>query len=213
MDASDAPSGSPEEISAIRKVNLATFLSGALLGEVGFYYLHEHFLDVLIPEGGRVLKVHGALFLDFKTQAYISALLRGARPRAQVIDEMFPANLDAQLLQRRPGKQLTPGESFLVQRAKKRREHLLSVGDSEEALAALPQRYVWADFLRELGSYVNRNLDQLLGGAVSKLIFFLSFFGHTKSLGLAGRLNGKKTADFGLTACFRMQNHTDAAPP
>lgn len=57
----------------IKKANMATFVSSVFGSQdVGFYHLNENFLDTFIADGNRMLKNQAHLFLDLKTQAYIS---------------------------------------------------------------------------------------------------------------------------------------------
>lgn len=58
-----------QERKVIRKVNLATFLSSVFGSvDVGFFHLNEGFLTTMAPDGGRLLKEIGKLYLDLKTQ-------------------------------------------------------------------------------------------------------------------------------------------------
>ena len=61
---------------------------------MGFYHLNENFLSTFIPEGGRLLKTQGALFLDLKTQAYISAMTQKDKAQEQILNELFPSNME-----------------------------------------------------------------------------------------------------------------------
>ncbi|KAI9844976.1 MAG: TTAGGG repeat binding factor [Sclerophora amabilis] len=160
-----------EHRNIIRKANLATFVS-SIFGsqDVGFYHLNEYFLDTFVPDGARLLKSQGGLYLDLKTQAYLSAMANGERSRRDILEDLFPVELEQLLLSRRPGaKQLTPSEFDFVKRAGSRRDHLLSEPEDEETLAALPDKYVWEDFLRDVSTYVNRNFDELVTTPAAKL--------------------------------------------
>lgn len=62
-----------QERKVIRKANLATFISSVYgSSDVGFFHLNEGFLSTLAPDGGRLLKDMGRLYLDLKTQVYPS---------------------------------------------------------------------------------------------------------------------------------------------
>ncbi|KAI9761231.1 MAG: hypothetical protein M4579_001151 [Chaenotheca gracillima] len=160
-----------EHRNIIRKANLATFVS-SIFGsqDVGFYHLNEYFLDTFVPDGARLLKSQGGLYLDLKTQAYLSAMANGERSRREILEDLFPDELDQLLLSRRPGaKQLTPSEIDFVKRSKSRRDHLLNEPDDEAAIAALPDKYVWEDFLRDVSIYVNRNFEDLVKAPASRV--------------------------------------------
>ena len=157
---------SPEQRAIIRKVNLATFVSSVFGSqEVGFFHLNECFLDTFIPEGGRLLKSQGALYLDLKTQAYISALSTGERDRMDILNDLFPDDMAHYLLLRRPGaKGLTPSEADFVQRAHQRKQHLMQLPED----TALSEKYVWQDFLQDVSSYVSKHFDQIMAQPIRK---------------------------------------------
>ncbi|KAI9832276.1 MAG: hypothetical protein M1819_004454 [Sarea resinae] len=151
------------QLDTIRKTNLTTFVTSVFGSQdVGFYHLNEFFFDTFVPEGGRLLKSQGALFLDLKTQAYISAMSHGERSREEILEDLFPTDLEQWLLDRRPGaKQLAPSELDFVKRAQSRREHLLELSGDDKAIAALPDRYAWEDFLRDVSNYVSKNFNNV----------------------------------------------------
>ncbi|MCJ1259131.1 TTAGGG repeat binding factor [Lignoscripta atroalba] len=159
-------------IDTIRKANLATFVSSVFGSqEVGFYHLNEYFLDTFVADGNRLLKSQAQLFLDLKTQAYISAMSNGERTREEILEDLFPADLEERLLSRRPGaKQLAPSEADFLQRARNRSKGLLEEPDTEEAIAALPDKYVWEDFLRDVTSYISKNFEMIVGVPAARKI-------------------------------------------
>ena len=156
-------------VDIIKKVNLATFVSSVFGSQdVGFYHLNENFLDIFLADGGRLLKAQAQLYLDLKTQSYISAVTNGGRNRADVLEDLFPQDLDARLKKRKVGaKQLAPNEAEFIQRAKNRRQALLDEPDTEAAVKALPSKYVWEDFLKDISAYVRKNFEAILGLPVS----------------------------------------------
>ena len=158
------------DIDVIRKTNMATFVSSVFGSQdVGFYHLNENFLDTFIPEGGRLLKNQARLFLDLKTQAYISAVQNTDRNREDILDDLFPLDLDARFKKRRPGtRSLTPSEAEFVVRAQNRRKALSEESAIPETLKQLPEKYVWEDFLRDVSQYVSKNPDIYNGGLVSR---------------------------------------------
>ncbi|CAG7996325.1 unnamed protein product [Penicillium olsonii] len=153
----------PSQIDVIRKANLASFVS-SIFGsqEIGFADLNDHFLDVFVPEGGRLLKVQGALYLELKTQAFIAAMHNKSITRTQLLYNVFPDDMEQRLLARRPGtRQLAPSETDFVNRLTSRRDILLNDINNEDALNALPDKYHWEDFLRDLSSYISKNFDAI----------------------------------------------------
>lgn len=165
----------PSQIDVIRKANLASFVS-SIFGsqEIGFADLNDHFLDVFVPEGGRLLKVQGALYLELKTQAFIAAMHNKSLTRTQLLYNLFPDDMEQRLLARRPGtRQLAPSETDFVNRLTSRRDILLNEINNEEALNALPDKYHWEDFLRDLSSYISKNFDAI---NTQQVRLFLSCF-------------------------------------
>jgi hypothetical protein len=163
LQPSDLEITDPSQVDVIRKANLASFVS-SIFGsqEIGFADLNEHFLDVFVPEGGRLLKVQGALYLELKTQAFIAAMHNKSLTRTQLLYNLFPDDMEQRLLARRPGtRQLAPSETDFVNRLTSRRDILLNEINNEEALNALPDKYHWEDFLRDLSSYISKNFDAI----------------------------------------------------
>lgn len=163
LQTSDLEITDSSQAEVIRKANLASFVS-SIFGsqEIGFAELNDHFLDVFVPEGARLLKVQGALYLELKTQAFIAAMNNKARTRVELLWELFPGDMEQQLIARRAAtRQLAPSEIDFVNRLASRREHLLNDINNEETLKSLPDKYQWEDFLRDLSSYLSKNSDTI----------------------------------------------------
>ena len=151
------------QIDVIRKANIASFVS-SIFGtqEIGFSELNDNFIEVFVPEGARLLKVQGALFLELKTQAFIQAMNNTDRTRTETLFDLFPDTLEQEVLSRRPGsKQLAPSEVDFLNRARSRREIILNDINNEAAMRSLPEKYQWEDFLRDLSSYVTKNFEAI----------------------------------------------------
>ncbi|CUS14375.1 unnamed protein product [Tuber aestivum] len=155
----------PEQRATIRRVNLATFVSSVFGSqEVGFFHLNEHFLDTFVPDGGRLLKSQGALYLDLKTQAYISAMSTNERDKEDILLDLFPDDMSSILLNRKPGaKQLTPSELDFAHRLAQRKQHLMMIPDDVN----LSEKYVWQEFLKEVSWYVSKNYESIVAQPVS----------------------------------------------
>lgn len=160
------------QVDVIRKANLASFVS-SIFGsqEIGFAELNDHFLDVFVPEGGRLLKGPAALYLELKTQAFIAAMNNKSDTRRELLFELFPQDMEKQLVANRPGsKQLAPSEVDFLTRFAKRREHLLKdLEQGDASIKALPDKYQWEHFLRDLGAYISKNYDAISTPHVSPL--------------------------------------------
>lgn len=180
--------------STLRKVNLATFLAATLgTMEIGFFYLNESFLDVFCPLNnldplnalsnlggyqnglqstdspvgarvGKLLKPQATLYLDLKTQAYISAIEAGERSKEEILEDILPDDLHVYLMSRRNAKLLSPTETDFVWRCKQRKELLLNY--TEET--PLSEQYDWFTFLRDLFDYVSKNIAYLIWGKMGK---------------------------------------------
>ena len=156
-------------VETIRMTNLATFVSSVFGSqEVGFFHLNEYFLDTFVADGSRLLKNQAQLYLDLKTQAFISALSNGERSREELLEDLFPTNLEERLLSRRPGaKQLAPSEADFLNRARNRSKTLLEESATGDPFTKLPDKYVWEDFLRDISGYVSKTLPTITGTSVS----------------------------------------------
>ncbi|WEW60921.1 TTAGGG repeat binding factor [Emydomyces testavorans] len=153
----------PVQVDIIRKANMASFVS-SIFGtqHIGFSELHDHFLDIFVPDGSRLLKVQGALFLELKTQAFIASLNSKERSRSEILHTLFPDDLGLRFLARKPGnKQLAPSETDFVKRAWSRRDILLAEIDNPESVSTLPEKYRWEDFLRDLSSYISKHFNSI----------------------------------------------------
>ena len=168
LDAASVSVGSPAFPRVARKVNLATFVTCVFRGQdVPFLELDEAFLDIFMPTGSRLLKGEGALYLELKTQAFIALVMNGAANRDDVLDKLFPRDLQLAILRRRPEPtHLAPSEADFISRVNTRRQYLNAGAQSVESLAQLPQKYIWKDFLDEVASCVKRVLEGLESGKV-----------------------------------------------
>lgn len=162
--------------------------------EVGFFYLNESFLDVFCPQNnldpefaltnmsslvfslqsnvntvigdkiGKILKPQAQLYLDLKTQAYISAAEAGERSREEILDDILPSNLEEVLMSRRGTSVLSPTELDFVDRCNSRKEALLNYPEGR----SLGEEYEWFTFLGDLFDYVSKNMGLLIWGKKSR---------------------------------------------
>lgn len=155
----------PQQRCTIRKVNLATFVSSVFGStEVGFYHLNENFLTTFVPEKSRLLKSQAALFLDLKTQAFISAMCQGEKEQSEILEDLFPDNMEHQFRLRRHAKQLTPTEQDFCARCKSRRENLARCGPDFN----LAEKYIWQGFLKDITEYVSENYESIIANGPKK---------------------------------------------
>lgn len=162
MSASELDINDVSQVEILRKANLATFVSTLFEPqEIGFSDLDAYFLEIFVPNNGRLLKAQAQILLELKTQAFIAATRSTDSAKEAVLYTLFPDNLESRILGRRPGARgLAPSEQDFVKRALSRRDFLLAEIKNDN-LEALPQRYRWEDFLREMSSYISKNFDAI----------------------------------------------------
>ncbi|EXJ55578.1 hypothetical protein A1O7_08506 [Cladophialophora yegresii CBS 114405] len=142
------------QIEIIRKANQAIFMSSIFTGEIGLRDMDRSFLPVFVPENGGLLKEQGTMFLELKTQGFITAWRTGAAPPDLVMRDMFGPDLDKVLLARRPGSTtLTDTEREFLRTLNSRRG-ILESAVKTKTLDQLPVTYKWEDFSREVSSYL-----------------------------------------------------------
>jgi protein TBF1 len=168
LSASELGINDATQIEVLRKANLATFVSTIFEPrEIGFADLDTHFLEIFVPNNGRLLKAQAQILLELKTQAFIAATRSKDSAKEDLLHSLFPDNLESRILTRRPGARgLAPSEQEFVKRALSRREFLLAEIKNDN-LDALPEKYRWEDFLREISSYVGKNFDAINSATVS----------------------------------------------
>jgi hypothetical protein len=168
LSASELDINDVTQIEILRKANLATFVSTIFeQQEVGFSDLDAQFLDIFVPNNGRLLKAQAQILLELKTQAFIAATRSKESAMEDKLYNLFPDNLESRILARRPGARgLAPSEQDFVKRALSRRDFLLAEIKNGN-LDALPEKYRWEDFLREISSYVSKNFDAINSTTVS----------------------------------------------
>jgi protein TBF1 len=117
----------PAHRATIRTTNLATFVSSVFGGQdVGFYELNDHFIETFVADGEELQKEPGMLYLNLKTQMYLSAISQEEQEmtREEILDDLFPADLKEMLLARHSGTALSSDEMEFLKEAKTRRDYL-----------------------------------------------------------------------------------------
>lgn len=120
-------------------------------------------METFVPLGHRLLKWQGAIYLELKTQSYISALINSDGNPEEMLEELFPHDLDAQILTRHPdAPSLSPSENDFIDRSRARKSYLLAEPTSPDLLHELPKKYQWTDFVREFASCITKNVDGIM---------------------------------------------------
>lgn len=150
------------QVDTLRKANQAIFVSSVFTGEIGLRDMDRSFLSVFVPEGGKLLKPQGSMYLELKTQGFITAWRTGAAPPAIVMSDLFGPDIDKSILSRRPGvSALASSEQDFLNRLSSRRE-ILQTHIKNNTLNQLPDKYKWEDFSREVSSYLFKNTESPL---------------------------------------------------
>jgi protein TBF1 len=147
----------PDQVEILRKANQAMYMSSIFTGEIGLRDMDQNFLEVFVPEQGKLLKAQGSIYLELKTQAFITANRTGHPQPLAVMAELFPPDVESNLLDRRPGvKGMAPSEQDFLKRLYSRRDILLA-DVRNKTLDQLPFRYRWEDLSREVSGYLAKN--------------------------------------------------------
>ncbi|KAK4544421.1 hypothetical protein LTR36_004312 [Oleoguttula mirabilis] len=173
----------PSQQEIIRKANIATFIS-SILGahDVSFFHLNEFFVETFVPLGHRLLKWQGAIYLELKTQTYISALMNSDGSPEAMLAELFPSDLDAQILTRHPdAPSLSPSEQDFIDRSKARKSYLLAEPSTDEAARELPNKYQWNDFVREFASCISKNVEAIMNAPMRAQPIFSGAVGDKRA--------------------------------
>lgn len=198
----------PQQQEIIRKANIATFIS-SILGthDVSFYHLNEYFIETFVPQGHRLLKWQGAMYLELKTQTYISALINSDGSPENMLEELFPSDLDSQILARHPdAPSMSPSEQDFIDRCRARKSYLLDEPSAQDAVRELPRKYQWTDFIREFAACINKNADSILN-VPSRQQTFLGALADRRGL------NGAQaTLDISATQASAGAQSGDTAP-
>ncbi|OBT98169.2 TTAGGG repeat binding factor [Pseudogymnoascus verrucosus] len=155
----------PEHRGTIRTTNLATFVSSVVGGQdVGFYELNDHFIETFVADGAELQTEPGLLYLNLKTQMYLSAVSQEEQERTkdEVLDDLFPVSLGDTLRARHPGSDLTQSEIEFVKEANARREYLQNDSGDPDSISILSEQYAWEDFLKNLSDHLKKAYEPLI---------------------------------------------------
>ncbi|RDW72164.1 hypothetical protein BP5796_08198 [Coleophoma crateriformis] len=154
-----------EHRATIRTTNLATFVSSVFGGQdVGFCQLNDHFIETFTPDGERLQKEPGLLYLNFKTQMYLSAVSEEEQDQTkeEILEGLFPDSLEDLLASRHPDIPLSQHEREFMGAIRGRREFLLLEPSNIESIQMLSEKFAWEDFLRRLSHYLSQTYEPLL---------------------------------------------------
>ncbi|SCU82777.1 LADA_0C07910g1_1 [Lachancea dasiensis] len=174
-------------LAAIRKANIVIYLL-SIMGRLqyGFSFLDDNFMDIFCPEAkelpfeddrvlatslGRLLKPQAVLYLNLKTQAYISAMepwkeesdtAKLSQIKQETLDMVFTPNMREFLVAKKRfhSNKLSPSEEDFVKRCAHRRDKLCAYASLDQLIS----EYDWLEFFKEIFLYVQRNIGLLVWG-------------------------------------------------
>lgn len=145
------------QMDMLRRVNQATFLPSIFTGGVGLKIMNDNFLNVFVPDNGRLLKAQASLYLELKTQSFVLATRAAIEDPNDILRDLFDTNIEQRILEKRPdAKSLSPSEQEFVNQLDSRR-NILASHVASRTLEQLGSRYRWEDFAREVSSYITKN--------------------------------------------------------
>jgi hypothetical protein len=169
----------PNHRETIRTTNLATWVS-IVFGAQLFSELNENFIDHFTPRHAPLSKEAGQLCIEFKTQMYLSAVSveEQEKTKEDLLDELFPSNLESILADRHPDIPISVSEMEFVKDIAARRDFLMIQNDDVDStrtyllilyqvttngiLEILLEKYAWEDFLQNLSAYLGAAYEPLI---------------------------------------------------
>jgi hypothetical protein len=131
----------PHHRATIHTTNLATFATSVFGGQdVEFYELNDNFIEIFTPDGAPLEEKPGQLYINFKTQMFLSAVLQEEQEKTKedLLDDFFPANLEDLLSRRHLDTPLSQSEVDFINAARARRELLMNETSDVESIRESP---------------------------------------------------------------------------
>src|SRR5271156_2821330 len=99
-----------------------------------------------------------------------NAILNDLFPSTQQLTQMFVArrSLPDAVPANATQEDLTPSELEFITKCERRREHLRSLGNTDQQVQELKETYSWESFLRELRSYISKNWEIIVASKGGK---------------------------------------------
>ncbi|TVY93339.1 Telomeric DNA-binding factor [Lachnellula willkommii] len=158
LSADDLGIDEPKHRATIRTTNVATFAASIFGGQdIGFWEMNDQFIDIFTPEAEALDTQACKLYLNLKTQMYLSFLMQEEQDRTKedILEDLFPPALDRILASRRPSAQLTESELNFLNTCKTRREYFMNEPSDVESIQVLSEKFSWDEFLQDLGTHLN----------------------------------------------------------
>ncbi|ETN41821.1 uncharacterized protein HMPREF1541_03758 [Cyphellophora europaea CBS 101466] len=142
------------QVAVIRKANQAMFCSAVFAGGIGQLALDQAFLDVFVPMNDQLQQTQSCIWLELKTQGFMTAMRLKAAPPNQVMSDLFPQGTEHRLLARHPAnKSLTMSEQDFMSRFEARRKTLYD-HVARNTLPDLDQKFRYEELAREVTNFL-----------------------------------------------------------
>lgn len=104
--------------------------------DVGFYELNDHFVKIFSRPKESLGKAAGQLFLNLKTQMYLSVASQEEQETAKedILEDLFPTNSEDLLMGRECDMAFSDTELDLIEAAKNRRQFLMNAPHNVESI-------------------------------------------------------------------------------
>ncbi|KAG9231801.1 telomere repeat binding factor-domain-containing protein [Amylocarpus encephaloides] len=165
LSADDLSFTDPKHRSIIRNTNMAAFVASVFGSqEVGFYELNSWFLNIFTPERKTMESSAGMLFVNLKTQMYLSACGEedNDRTKEDILEEIFPSALGDMVMSRHPEVQLSQSEKGFLSECQSRKAYLSSIPSTAESIFTLSEQFPWEHFLQDLSIHIGQAYSALL---------------------------------------------------
>jgi hypothetical protein len=124
--------------ATIRTTNVATFAANVFGGhDISFYALNDHFVDVFTPEDEVIGTEAGKLYINLKTQMYLSSLQQEEQDRTkdEVLEDLFSHRIATQNLETRRGsKPISRSETEFLDGCRARQDYFLTEPSDAESI-------------------------------------------------------------------------------
>ncbi|KAK4122877.1 hypothetical protein N657DRAFT_483077 [Parathielavia appendiculata] len=150
-----------EDRETLRMSNLAATAASAFgAHDVPCQDVHDAFFSIFIPEDGEYKAPLTDLLVSLKTRLLLNALNKHdhSQPLSQLLDTVFPVNIDESLKQRSGDILLNADEEALVARVRERREQLVQSAADESIKKTLEDASAPENFAESLSIFLQSHL-------------------------------------------------------
>ncbi|KAI0484418.1 hypothetical protein GGR56DRAFT_613738 [Xylariaceae sp. FL0804] len=162
-------SGPSREI--IRIANLASTCASIFgTNEITLEDVHNHFLEIFVPENHALPQDTAELFLGLKTQLCLGILENDhGKFKDRFLEDILVTGVECALKTRHPESPLTETESNFVAAVEARRAMLLGESSTVESIHALNKQFNYEMFLDSLSTFINDHIDEIRNQASGEI--------------------------------------------